>query len=63
MNIILSPLAEFKLQKTVNYLIDEWSIEVKNKFLNQLNNKFQQVKKYPYSCKKVLLLMASFGVS
>lgn len=52
MKIILSPFAEFKLQKIVDYLIEEWSTEIKDRFLNQLNQKFIQLQQHPYSCKR-----------
>ncbi|MFP9099675.1 type II toxin-antitoxin system RelE/ParE family toxin [Flavobacterium sp. RHBU_24] len=45
-----SPLAEKKLLQLFNYLIEEWSVKVKDNFRNILDDKLEQISNYPESC-------------
>ncbi|KGO93247.1 type II toxin-antitoxin system RelE/ParE family toxin [Flavobacterium subsaxonicum] len=51
-NFYFSPLAEKKLIQLLNYLIEEWSVKVKDNFKQILDEKLDQVSLYPYSCIK-----------
>ncbi|MXN90858.1 type II toxin-antitoxin system RelE/ParE family toxin [Flavobacterium sp. Sd200] len=51
-NFYFSPLAEKKLLLLFNYLIDEWSVKVKDNFRLQLDEKLYQVSEFPESCIK-----------
>ena len=49
MKVYLSPLAEYKLIKLTEYLEEEWGIASKNKFLEKLKLKFNQISLQPES--------------
>ena len=49
MKVYLSPLAEYKLVKLTEYLKKEWGIASKNKFLEKLKQKFNQISLQPES--------------
>jgi len=46
-NVRFSQLSVFKLEKLLEYLIEEWSEESKNKFLKILDTKIKSIKKNP----------------
>ncbi len=50
--IFLSKQAEYKLTITLSYILDNWSLKERNKFLENLDNKFNQLLKHPKSCPK-----------
>ena len=50
--VILSKRASGKLDKLLEYLETEWSLKVKNDFINKLDKSIKQIQKYPESCKK-----------
>jgi plasmid stabilization system protein ParE len=47
--IIISKLAERKLDKLFEYLITKWSIKVKNEFINKLDKSISLIKEQPES--------------
>lgn len=49
MKVYLSSLAEFKLIKLTEYIEEEWGTPSKNKFLEKLTQKFDQISLQPES--------------
>ena len=54
MKVYLSPLAEQKLTKLTEYLLEAWGHKVKNNFLGELGGKIDQISAHPESCEKSL---------
>lgn len=52
MEVILSPLAENKLEEITDYLLAEWGNKVKQDFLSKLTSKIEQISLQPESCQK-----------
>lgn len=52
MEVFFSDLAELKLKSLTNYLLEEWSYEVKTEFLAKLTAKIDHISIYPESCPK-----------
>jgi len=52
MEVFFSELAEYKLRKLTEYLLEEWNLKVKKDFLAKLNAKIEQISEYPESCQK-----------
>ncbi len=52
MKVYLSELAESKLLKLTEYLIEKWNLKVKNEFVAQLTEKINQITLQPDSCPK-----------
>ena len=52
MQVFLSKLAEAKLLELTGYLLEEWSVRVRDEFINKLTEKVNQISDYPYSCPK-----------
>ncbi|WP_439131825.1 type II toxin-antitoxin system RelE/ParE family toxin [Polaribacter sp.] len=50
MNIYFSEIAKFRFKKLTNYLLENWSLQVKNEFLKKFDLKISQIKMHPYSC-------------
>ncbi len=50
MKVILSPLAEWKIEKLLEYLELEWSKKSRDKYLNTLLKSFDQISRNPKSC-------------
>lgn len=50
--VFLSPLAEFKLDKLLKNIELNWGERTKNKFLDKLEKKVQQVANFPQSSPK-----------
>jgi plasmid stabilization system protein ParE len=48
-NVIVSKLAEEKLEILFEYLIKKWSIKVKNDFITKLDQSLSVIKEYPES--------------
>lgn len=48
-NVILSKRASKKLIKLLDYLESEWSLKVKNEFIEKLDDSINQIRKYPES--------------
>jgi plasmid stabilization system protein ParE len=55
MEVILTPLAEKKLDLLLLYLDLEWGTSAKLKFLETLEKKFDSLTNQPYSCQKTNL--------
>lgn len=49
MKVFLSPLAEYKLTKLLVFLEDEWGKASKVRFLNELEEKINQISRQPKS--------------
>lgn len=49
MKVYLSPLAEYKLIRLTEYIEEEWGVTSKNKFLDKLKQKFNQISIQPES--------------
>ena len=47
MKVIFSNLAVFKLEKLSEYLVEEFSVNSKNKFLKKLNSRINTLQKNP----------------
>jgi len=52
MEVFISELAEYKLKRLIEYLLEEWSHKVKKDFLAKLTEKIEQISRYPESCQK-----------
>ncbi|WP_194767824.1 type II toxin-antitoxin system RelE/ParE family toxin [Tamlana sp. I1] len=52
MKVFLSELAESKLLKLSEYLIEEWGLKTRDKFISKLNEKIKQISNQPDSCPK-----------
>ncbi len=52
MKVFLSELAESKLLKLSEYLLEEWNLKTRDKFISKLNDKIEQTSKQPDSCPK-----------
>ncbi|REE06926.1 type II toxin-antitoxin system RelE/ParE family toxin [Winogradskyella pacifica] len=52
MKVFLSELAESKLLKLSEYLIEEWNLKTRDKFISKLNDKIKQISSQPDSCPK-----------
>ena len=52
MKVFLSPLAEKKIQLTLDYIEQEWSIKSREEFISKLIKKIEQISKQPKSCIK-----------
>ena len=50
MKVYFSELAEKKLIDLCAYLLENWSLKVKNEFLTKLNDKIDQIISHPNSC-------------
>jgi plasmid stabilization system protein ParE len=54
MKVYLSELAERKLLKLSEYLLQEWDLKTHDRFLSKLNEKVKQISNQPESCPKSL---------
>jgi len=52
MKVFLSELAESKLLKLSEYLLEEWNLKTRDKFISKLNDKIIQISNQPESCPK-----------
>ncbi|PTX59793.1 plasmid stabilization system protein ParE [Kordia periserrulae] len=50
MKVYLSELAEKKLLKLSDYLLEEWNAKTRNKFLEKFSEKIKQISNLPTSC-------------
>jgi plasmid stabilization system protein ParE len=50
MKVFLSELAESKLLKLSQYLLEEWNLKTRDKFISKLNDKIKQISNQPDSC-------------
>ena len=50
MKVFLSELAERKLLKLSEYLLDNWNLKTRDKFIEKLTEKIEQISKQPESC-------------
>jgi len=50
MKVFLSKLAENKLLKLSDFLLENWSLKVKNDFIEKLTSKINQISEQPESC-------------
>ena len=50
MKVFLSELAESKLLKLSEYLLENWSVSIRDKFISKLTEKIKQISIQPYSC-------------
>ncbi|MFC4221030.1 type II toxin-antitoxin system RelE/ParE family toxin [Flagellimonas marina] len=50
MHVFLSKLAEAKLLKLNDYLIENWGLKARDKFVEKLNQKISQISSQPKSC-------------
>ncbi|WP_026450868.1 type II toxin-antitoxin system RelE/ParE family toxin [Aequorivita capsosiphonis] len=55
MEIFVSDIAEYKLKKLTECLLEEWGYKVKKNFLIKLNEKIKQISEYPESCPKSIV--------
>lgn len=52
MEVFISEIAEYKLKRLTEYLLEEWSYKVKKDFLAKLTSKIEHISQYPESCQK-----------
>ncbi|WP_299552863.1 type II toxin-antitoxin system RelE/ParE family toxin [Seonamhaeicola sp.] len=52
MKVFLSALAESKLLALSEYLLDNWDLKTRNKFISKLKEKIEQISEQPDSCPK-----------
>lgn len=50
MNVFLSELAESKLLKLNDYLIEKWGVGARDRFFQKLDQKISQISSQPKSC-------------
>lgn len=50
MRVIFAPIAQEKLQELTDHLLKNWNYRVKMDFLEKLETKIEQVKRFPESC-------------
>jgi plasmid stabilization system protein ParE len=50
MKVFLSELAENKLLKLTEFLLENWSLKVRNDFVKKLTSKIGQISDQPESC-------------
>ncbi|GGW74783.1 plasmid stabilization system protein ParE [Winogradskyella epiphytica] len=52
MKVYLSELAESKLLKISDYLLENWDLKTRDKFIEKLSEKIKQISIQPQSCPK-----------
>ena len=52
MKVFLSELAEFKLLRLSEYLIEKWNLKTRDRFIKKLTEKINQISSQPDSCPK-----------
>jgi len=52
MKVFLSELAETKLLKLSEYLLENWNLKTRDKFISKLTEKIEQISRNPESCPK-----------
>jgi|SRR5690606_3839184 len=52
MKVFLSELAESKLLKLSEYLIENWDLQARDKFISKFTEKIKQISLQPDSCPK-----------
>lgn len=52
MKVFLSELAESKLLKLSEYLLENWNLKTRDKFISKLTEKIKQISLQPNSCPK-----------
>tara|TARA_R110002096_G_scaffold214462_1_gene402153 strand:- start:227 stop:529 length:303 start_codon:yes stop_codon:yes gene_type:complete len=50
MKVFLSELAESKLLKLNDYLLENWNLKTRDKFIEKLSEKMKQISIQPQSC-------------
>lgn len=50
MKVFLSELAEYKLLRLSEYLIENWNIKTRDKFIQKFTEKIHQISSQPDSC-------------
>lgn len=50
MKVFLSELAENKLLKLNDFLLENWNLKVRNDFIKKLKSKIDQISEQPESC-------------
>jgi len=50
MKVFLSELAESKLLKLSDYLLENWNLKTRDKFIEKLSEKIKQISIQPQSC-------------
>lgn len=50
MKVFLSELAERKLLKLSEYLLEKWNLKTRDKFIEKLTEKIEQISLQPESC-------------
>ena len=50
MKVFLSELAESKLLKLSEYLLENWNLKTRDKFIEKLTGKIEQISLQPESC-------------
>ena len=52
MKVFLSELAELRLLRLSEYLVEKWNIRTRDKFIQKLTDKINQISSQPDSCPK-----------
>ncbi|GAA3612015.1 type II toxin-antitoxin system RelE/ParE family toxin [Flavivirga aquimarina] len=50
MKVFLSELTENKLLKLSDYILENWNLKARDKFIEKLTEKIKQISKQPESC-------------
>lgn len=50
MKVFLSELAAAKLLKLSEYLLENWNLKTRDKFIDKLSEKIKQISTHPQSC-------------
>ena len=50
MKVFLSELAEYKLSKLNDFLLENWNLKVRDDFIKKLTSKIKQILEQPESC-------------
>lgn len=60
MKVFLSELAESKLLKLNEFLLENWNLKVRNDFIKKLTSKIEQISNQPESCPESYLFKGLF---
>ena len=60
MKVFLSELAENKLLKLNDFLLENWNIKDRNDFIKKLTSKIEQISNHPESCPQSYVLKGLF---
>ncbi len=60
MKVYVSELAAAKLLALSNYLVENWNVKTRDKFIEKLTQKIKQISRFPESCPESKILKGLF---